>query len=115
VTAKSGAGLDSYASKLMHGDWVWWNDQVNSLIRLVSPQGFAAGRLANLSPEQSSLNKQLYGVVGTQKSGVVGSAQQQAYSAADLQTLIQAGLDVIANPAGRRLLGRPSGPQLVQQ
>ena len=42
-------------------------DQVNAAIRLVSPQGFAAGRLANLSPEQSSLNKPLYGVVGSQK------------------------------------------------
>jgi len=28
-----------------------------------------AGRLANLSPGQSSLNKPLYGVIGTQKSG----------------------------------------------
>jgi phage tail sheath protein FI len=98
VTAKGTAGLDSYASKLLHGDWLWWNDQVNGVTRLVSPQGFAAGRLANLSPEQSSLNKQLYGVVGSQKSGVVGSPQQQAYSSADLQTLFQAGIDVISNP-----------------
>lgn len=97
VTAKNTAGLDSYASKLMHGDWVWWNDQTNQLIRLVSPQAFAAGRLANLSPEQSSLNKPLYSVVGTQKSALVVS-QNGVYSSADLQALFQAGMDVIANP-----------------
>jgi len=73
VGAKQIAGLDSYAAKLMFGDGIWWSDQVNSIVRLVSPQGFAAGRLANLSPEQSSLNKPLYGVIGTQKSGSPGS------------------------------------------
>ena len=57
VTVKQQAGLDSYAAKLMFGDWLWWSDQVNGTIRLVSPQGFTAGRLANLSPEQSSLEQ----------------------------------------------------------
>ncbi len=56
----------------MFGDWVWWNDPVNAVLRLVSPQGFVAGRLANLSPEQSSLNKPLYSVVGTQKQRHAG-------------------------------------------
>ena len=58
VTVMQQVGLDSYSAKLMFGSWLWWSDQVNHAIRLVSPQGFAAGRLANLSPEQSSLNKQ---------------------------------------------------------
>ncbi len=98
ISAKASAGLDSYAAKLMFGDWVWWQDQVNGVTRLVSPQGFVAGRLSNLSPEQSSLNKQLYGVVGTQKSTVPGSAQMASYSAADLSSLLGAGIDVIANP-----------------
>jgi uncharacterized protein len=98
VTVKHQAGLDSYACKLMFGDWIWWNDQVNQVLRLVSPQGFVAGRLANLSPEQSSLNKPLYGVVGSQKSGTPGSGQSTAYSAAELGVLLQAGIDVIANP-----------------
>ena len=53
----------------MHGDWLFWNDPVNQLVRLVSPQAFAAGRLSNLSPEQSSLNKEIAGIVGSQKSG----------------------------------------------
>ncbi len=98
VTTKNAAGLDSYAAKLMFGDWLWWSDQVNNTIRLVSPQGFAAGRLANLSPEQSSLNKQLYGIIGSQKSGTPGSGQSTSYSSADLTALLGAGIDVISNP-----------------
>lgn len=98
IAVKQGAGLDDYAAKLMFGDWIWWSDATNGVIRLVSPQGFAAGRLANLSPEQSSLNKPLYGVIGTQKSGAPGSAQASSYSSAELQVLIGAGIDVIANP-----------------
>jgi hypothetical protein len=98
VSQKQTAGLDSYACKLMFGDWIWWNDQVNGVVRVVSPQGFVAGRLANLSPEQSSLNKPLYGVVGSQKSGAPGTGQSTSYAAAELGVLLQAGIDVIANP-----------------
>jgi hypothetical protein len=98
VTTKQEAGLDTYAAKLMFGDWIWWNDQVNATTRVVSPQGFVAGRLANLSPEQSSLNKPLYGGVGSQTSGQPGSAQATTYSAAELSVLLQAGIDVVTNP-----------------
>jgi phage tail sheath protein FI len=98
VATKATAGLDSYAAKLMFGDWIYWYDQVNALTRLVSPQGFAAGRLVNLSPEQSSLNKQLYSITGSQKSGSVASGQSSTYAAADLQLLFQNGIDVICNP-----------------
>jgi hypothetical protein len=98
VTTKASAGIDSYAAKLMFGDWVYWYDQANALTRLVSPQGFAAGRLANLSPEQSSLNKPLYGIIGTQKSGQPGVGTATTYATADLSALLSAGIDVIANP-----------------
>ena len=98
VTNKATAGLDSYAVKLMFGDWLYWNDPVNGVLRLVSPQGFVAGRLANLSPEQSSLNKPLYSIVGSQKTGTPGTAQDLNYSDAELQTLFQAGIDVVTNP-----------------
>lgn len=93
VTAKSTAGIDSYIFKLCFGDWVYFNDSINGVVRMISPQGFLAGKIANLSPEQSSLNKQLYGIVGTQKSYA-----NQVYSSAELQTLAQAGIDVISNP-----------------
>jgi len=93
VSVKATAGIDSYAFKPLFGDWVYFNDSVNGVVRMISPQGFIAGRIANLSPEQSSLNKPLYGIVGTQKSYA-----NQVYSSAELQTLAQAGIDVITNP-----------------
>lgn len=93
VSVKATAGIDSYAFKLLFGDWVYFNDSINGVVRLVSPQGFIAGKLANLSPEQSTLNKQLYGIVGTQKSYA-----NQVYSTPELQLLAQAGIDVITNP-----------------
>nr|DAT37699.1 MAG TPA: tail connector protein [Caudoviricetes sp.] len=93
VSAKATAGIDSYAFKLLFGDWIYFLDTANGVTRLISPQGFVAGLLGNLSPEQSSLNKQLYGVVGTQKSYA-----NQTYSSAELQALAQAGIDVITNP-----------------
>jgi phage tail sheath protein FI len=98
VTVIAQEGLNSPSAKLMFGDWVFWSDQSNGLIRIVSPQGFVAGRLGNLSPEQSSLNKPLYSIIGTQKSGVPGSGQVMTYSETELQTLFSAGIDVIANP-----------------
>jgi phage tail sheath protein FI len=98
VTTKQGAGLDSYAAKLMFGDWIYWNDQANAVTRLVSPQGFVAGRLGNLSPEQSSLNQPLYSIVGSQMSGAPNSGQVSTYSDAELQVLFENGIDVISNP-----------------
>lgn len=92
ATAKSSAALDSYAMKVMLGDWAYWQDQVNGTTRLVSPQGIYAGLLANQTPNQSGLNKQVYGIVGTQLS-----ATGLVYANADLQTLVQAGIDVIGN------------------
>lgn len=91
---KATAGVDSYAFKLMVGDWVLWNDTVNGAQRYVSPQGFIAGRLAIMGPEQSSLNKPIQGVIGTQKT-----AANQVYSAGDLAIIGGAGLDLITNPS----------------
>lgn len=98
ISTMHAAGLDSYSAKTMFGDWLWWSDQTNDTIRLVSPQGFVAGRLANLSPEQSSLNKPLYGILGSQNFGVPGSGQNTSYSVADLSALLSAGIDVVCNP-----------------
>jgi len=98
VAVKQGAGIDSYSAKLMFGDWIYWNDSTNNVVRLVSPQGFAAGRLANLSPEQSGLNKPLYGVIGSQSAGLPGAGQANAYSDAELQVLFSAGIDLISSP-----------------
>ncbi|MCE2563656.1 phage tail protein [Komagataeibacter sp. FNDCF1] len=98
VAARAAAGLDSYAVKLMFGDWLWWDDDTNGTM-LVPPQAFVAGLLGGLSPERSSLNKELYGVVGSQKAGLVSGGTSQTYSTAELSALFAAGIDVICNPA----------------
>lgn len=94
IAAKAAAGIDSPWFKLMHGDWAYWNDPVNGYVRKVSPQAEVVGRLASLSPENSSLNKQLAGIVGTQRT-----MEQSPYSTAELSQLAQAGIDVITNPS----------------
>ena len=94
ITTKQTAGLDSYSSKVMFGDWLLWNDPYLLLQRYVSPQGFAAGRLGNLSPEQSSLNKTLYGIAGSQRS----NSTSATYSSTELSTLEVGGIDVITLP-----------------
>jgi hypothetical protein len=94
VAVKASAGIDAYQFKLMLGDWVYILDTVNGGIqRLVSPQGFVAGMLGNLNPANSTLNKPMLGIVGTQKS-----LTQIPYTTADLQVLAQNGIDVICNP-----------------
>jgi hypothetical protein len=92
VTAKQGAGLDTWNCKVCFGDWILWADQTNGVTRLVSPQGVFCGLFSNNLPSVSSLNKQVFGIVGTQASNT-----GQNYSNADLQTLAQAGIDVIGN------------------
>jgi phage tail sheath protein FI len=98
TATKASAGIDSPAVKLLFGDWLWWWDATNGTQRLVSPQAFAAGRLANLSPEQSGLNKPLYAIAGSQTVGTPGSGISSAYSAAELAALFEAGIDLITNP-----------------
>ncbi len=87
------AGIDSYAMKIMFGDWDQIYDNVNGLTRLISPQGFEAGKLAGLSPQNSSLNKPIQGIIGTQKSLL-----NQQYSLAELQAITAARADLICNP-----------------
>ena len=99
ATNKASAGVDSYAAKVMLGDWLTFYDTANNQNRLVSAQGFVGGLIANLSPNQSTLNKPLYGIAGSQKAGLVSTGQQATYSSAELQQIEQAGIDVIANPA----------------
>jgi len=103
VTTRATAGLDSYSSKLMLGNWVLWNDPFNAVLRYVSPQGFVAGRLANLSPEQSSLNKAMVGVVGTQQT-ITTNGSTSTFSQAELQQLVLGGIDTITNPGGGGLI-----------
>jgi hypothetical protein len=88
------AGVDSYAISVIVGDWVYWNDPYNTVLRLVSPQPFKAGVLVAQGPQYSALNDTLYGLTGTQTSYA-----NQTYSNAQLQAIAAARLDVITNPS----------------
>jgi hypothetical protein len=99
IATKASAGIDSAAVKLQFGDWLAWWDATNETERLVSPQAFAAGRLANLSPEQSGLNKPLYAIGGSQGVGLPGSGLTRTYSYAELEQLFAAGIDLITTPS----------------
>lgn len=93
ATAKATAGVDGYDLKVLLGDWCYFNDNVNGVTRLLSPATFYAGLLGNLAPQQSGLNKKVYGIVATQSS-TAGTV----YSSADIQSLVQGQIDVICNP-----------------
>jgi hypothetical protein len=93
AAAKAAAGVDNPWLKVCFGDWTYWLDTVNGAQRLISPQAFFAGTISALAPNQSSLNKPMQAIVGTQKS-----ISNQQYSSADLQQLGSAGIDVITNP-----------------
>lgn len=98
IAVKKAAGLDSPWSKMMFGDWIYWNDPVNATVRVVSPAAFMAGLFGNLSPEQSSLNKRLGAVVGSQRGGQPGTGQLGGYSTAEMEALFELGIDLICNP-----------------
>jgi phage tail sheath protein FI len=92
--ALSTSGTDSYGFKALIGDWVYWQDQVNGVQRLLSPATFWGAMRASVNPNQSTLNKQVNGIIGTQMS-----VAQTQYSNADLAAIAQLRLDFIANPS----------------
>lgn len=77
-------------------DWIYWNDTVNGVVRLVSPYGFTMGLITSLSPEQSPLNKVVLGVVGTERNNPYTG--NQPYSLAEIGQLENAGVLLITNP-----------------
>ncbi|MCF7536155.1 phage tail protein [Pseudomonas petrae] len=99
------AGCDSYALKVMVGDWVYWQDQVNGQQRMIAPATFAAAKIASLSPNQSALNKPITNAVSTQRN-----LSQQPYSIVEIGAINSARLDVITNPCpGGSYFGHRSG------
>lgn len=87
------AGTDTYSLKCMVGDWCYWLDTVSGQTRLMAPATFMAAQIASHAPHLSSLNKPIFGIVGTQRS-----LQKIPYSNAEIAAIVQARLDVIANP-----------------
>lgn len=85
------AAIDSPWAKVIFGDWIIWNDTINNVPqRLTSPQALAMGIRGNLSPQNSTLNKPIAGIVGTQSSFL-----GRTYGYADLQQLAAARVDVV--------------------
>lgn len=90
------SGVDDPALKPLVGDWAYWQDNVNGVTRLMAPATFVAAEIAKLPPHQSSLNKALPGIIGTQRTG-----QNQPYSTAEIAAIATSRLDVITNPIPR--------------
>ncbi|PXX42215.1 phage tail protein [Aquitalea magnusonii] len=93
-TSLNTAGVDDWHMKVLVGDWVYWNDTVNTQNRLLAPATFLAAQCAAQAPHVSTLNKRLGNITGTQRV-----AQNQPYSGAEIGAIVGARLDVISNPS----------------
>ena len=93
-TSLNTAGVDSYASKIMVGDWEYWQDTVNGQKRMMAPATFMAAKIASQAPHLSTLNKAIAGIIGTQRV-----LQNQPYSGAEIAAIVGARLDLITNPS----------------
>ena len=71
-------------------DWIYWTDPISGKTLFTDPVAIMIGRAASLSPELSPLNKQVYGVVGTE--------HPHQYPADEVGQLNSNGIWVIANP-----------------
>ncbi len=87
------AACDGYGLKAMVGDWVYWQDNFNNTLRLLSPATFTAAQSAGLSPYLSNLNQELFGIVATQRS-----MANSPYSDAEISLVSQNRMDVITTP-----------------
>lgn len=93
-TSLNTAGVDSYALKVMVGDWDYWQDNVSGQTRMMAPASFMAAKIASQAPHLSTLNKPISGIVGTQRV-----LQNQPYSGAEIGAIVGARLDLISNPS----------------
>ena len=87
-------GVDNYSFKALVGDWIYWKDPVNNVQRLLSPVTFWSATRANLAPNQSTLNKPVSGLIGTQRS-----SQSLPYSSAEELTATTGRVDYLGNPS----------------
>lgn len=94
LSTKKTLGIDD-PNCIFVKDWIYWNDPVARQVRLVPPTAFIGGRIAALEPQNSPLNKQVYGVVGTER--IFGN-NNRPYSHAEIGQLNQGGITFITNP-----------------
>ena len=90
----SSAGVDSYAFTVMAGDFCWYNDTANGVHRSLSPATYRAAVQAATSPEQSALNKPIYGLIGTDRS-----LANNIYAQSEKEQAVINRVDYIANPS----------------
>lgn len=88
------AGADSAWLKVLTGDWVIWQDAANGVQRLLGAATFWAPLRASLAPYQSTLNKPVMNLIGTQRA-----IANQLYSNAELGLAASARLDYMGNPS----------------
>lgn len=88
------AGVDNYSFKTLVGDWVEWQDTVNNAQRQLGPATFWAPMRANMAPNQSTLNKPVNGLIGTQRS-----MQNLLYADSEALAATQGRVDYLANPS----------------
>lgn len=93
-TSLNTAGVDSYATKVLVGDWEYWQDNVNGQARMMAPATFMAAKSASQAPHLSTLNKAIAGIFGTQRV-----LQSQPYSGSEIAAIVGARLDLITNPS----------------
>ena len=93
VNLLGAAAIDSMSISVCTGDWIQFNDPFNGVQRFISPQSKKAGILASTLPSASSLNKQMNGILGTQKT-----LESRTYTTADLSQLRTGRLELITNP-----------------
>jgi hypothetical protein len=86
----------SYAFKYMIGDWESWRDATNSQTRNVPITLAECSLLSSLLPNQSGLNKPITSIAGTEST-----IAHRVYSQADIASMMQNGIDVIASPSPR--------------
>ncbi len=88
------AGVDAYSFSAAAGDFCWYQDTVNGVNRSLSPATYLAAVQAATSPEQSILNKPIYGLIGTDRS-----LANNTYAQSEKELAVQSRLDYIANPS----------------
>src|SRR5579884_1407382 len=98
ATELATAGVDNYALRVTFGDWLYWYDTTNQTERVLAPATFMAAMRAQQAPQNSTLNKIINGIIGSQKTLTGG-----VWSDADKDALYSYRLDLICNnpPGGQ--------------
>lgn len=114
VTDLQGYGVADYQVNAFK-DWLYIFDSINNQVRLTNPVAVGVGRILTLSPEESPLNKPVYGVIGTERFNP-STGVNQPYGNVELGLLNTAGIMFITNPCpGGAYFGFGTGVNTAMQ